>query len=457
MLQRIVLLGFDEMLRGPIEVALAAHRDRSGEILVAPHLAGVIHAFRDHPPASLLVVDARWRDHDGTAFGAVAHLRRTLPSVAIVMADRSGSVDLVAQATEAGATDFLVLGDNLAERVATLVRKLKVFFDVVTENRNLQRRNAELLASSQSRTLIVGRSPEILRVLEQVRRVAPLPRPVLIVGERGTGKELIAHALHDWSGPPDRPLVSLNCAAFNDALLETELFGREKGAFTGADSAAPGKFELADGGTLFLDEIGHMSKPFQQKILRVVEYGTYARVGGRKELRTTARVVAATNVDLEQRIAEGEFLSDLYDRLAFDVVYVPPLRERKSDIPILADHYLREFAREIPSIGKKRLGRSALERLEAYAFPGNVRELKNIIERAAFRDGDDEISAADLLLAESPSNDLLSSYAEKVATYEKKLLGEALEAEKKNQAAAARRLGLTYHQFRHQLRKHGLL
>jgi transcriptional regulator with GAF, ATPase, and Fis domain len=290
-------------------------------------------------------------------------------------------------------------------------------------------------------------------MVDQVQRIANVPRPLLIIGERGTGKELVARAIHFTGGPATRPIVSVNCAAFNDALLESELFGHEKGAFTGADAPRQGKFEQADGGTLFLDEIGNMSPGFQKKILRVVEYGTFTRVGGTKEVRTTARVLAATNVDLKERIRAGEFLSDLYDRLAFDIVRVPPLRERDGDIEVLARHFLNQFALEIPAFRNRRLSAEALRRLNRYRFPGNVRELKNIIERAAYRDTGSEITLDDLgLILDDEPGARRGTLQEKVEAYRRKLLADALKEAGGNQAQAARSLGISYHQFRYFLR-----
>jgi len=242
----------------------------------------------------------------------------------------------------------------------------------------------------------------------------------------------------------------VNCAAFNDALLESELFGHEKGAFTGADASRQGKFEQADGGTLFLDEIGNMSAVFQKKILRVVEYGTYTRVGGTKELKTTARILAATNVDLKERIKSGDFLSDLYDRLAFEVVAVPPLRERIGDVEVLARHFLNQFALEIPAFRNRQLSREALKRLNRYRFPGNVRELKNIIERAAYRDSGSEIGFDDLgLILDVEPAAKRGGLHEKIESYRRRLIAEALKEADGNQARAARALGISYHQFRY--------
>jgi DNA-binding NtrC family response regulator len=215
----------------------------------------------------------------------------------------------------------------------------------------------------------------------------------------------------------------------------------------------PGKFEQASGGTLFLDEISHMPLAFQQKILRVVEYGTFARVGGTREVRVNARVVAASNADLDQGIREGWFLADLYDRLAFEVVRVPSLRERRGDVPILAMHFLHEFLREVPALGEKGFAADAMAVLERYTFPGNLRELKTIVERAAYRDTTHEINVEDLALPHDAADRGQGTFEERVATYESRLVEDALEAARGNQAEAARRLGLAYHRFRYYLQK----
>ena len=286
------------------------------------------------------------------------------------------------------------------------------------------------------------------RLAEQIHRVAKIPRSVLIVGERGTGKELVARAIHNAAGTNTRPMVTVNCAAFSDSLLESELFGHEKGSFTGADAARPGRFEQADGGTMFLDEVGNMSLALQQKILRVVEYGVYTRVGGINELKTSARIIAATNCDLKQRIHNGEFLPDLYDRLAFEVLNVPPLRDRKDDIPMLAQHILNAFSLETPTLKEKRLSKHAIAELRRYSFPGNVRQLKNIIERAAYHDTTDEITPSDLeLSADQSAGHANGSYHDRVNAFSRRMLDNALKSAKNNQAEAARQLGLVLRQL----------
>ncbi len=385
----------------------------------------------------------------------IARIREAAPEAqVVVMADR-GSVDGAARAVAAGATDFFVRGESLRRRIATLVGKLRGLFEVIDRNRALDEDNAVLRERLQTRLKIVGRSPQIKRLMDQVGRVAAIQRPVLIVGERGTGKESVARAIHLAAGPATRPMVTVNCAAFNDALLESELFGHEKGAFTGADAARRGKFEQADGGTLFLDEIGHMSLPFQEKILRVVEYGTLTRVGGAVELKTTARIIAASNRDLEEAIRRGEFLADLFDRLTFETLRVPPLRERKGDIPLLARHFLEEFAKETPAFAGKRLSQAAIDALTRYRFPGNVRELKNIIERAAYRDTESEITPEDLGLSlEDEAAHGGGTFHEKIDAFARRLVADAMRQANGNRAQAARDLGLPYHQFRYYLRKY---
>jgi DNA-binding NtrC family response regulator len=401
------------------------------------------------------VVVLGWPDEDGEARELVRALRGREPELPVVAVAAHGDVHLAAEAVAAGATDFLVLGDRLEERVTTLLSKLQPMITLRAQYRALREQNERLRQLERERGRLVGESPQIREVLERVARVAAIPRPVLIAGERGTGKELVARAIHAASGRRERPFVAVNCAAFPETLLESELFGHEKGAFTGADRQAAGKFEQASGGTLFLDEISHMPRAFQQKILRVVEYGTFTRVGGSREFRTTARVLAASNADLELGIREGWFLPDLYDRLAFEVVSVPPLRERQGDIAVLARHFLREFLREVPALGSKGFDAPALAALERYRFPGNVRELKTIVERAAYRDTTQEINVEDLALPGGPAGVAPGggSFHERVAVFQRGLLRQALDTCGGNQAEAARRLGLAYHRFRYFARK----
>jgi psp operon transcriptional activator len=330
---------------------------------------------------------------------------------------------------------------------------------------------------------LIGESPAWLAALEHVSRVAPLDRPLLVIGERGTGKELIGERLHFLSKRWEGPFVRVNCAALSEDLLDSELFGHERGAFTGATERRAGRFELADGGTLFLDEIATASTRVQEKLLRIVEYGEYQRLGGEKVLTTDVRVLAATNVDLPSLVAKGTFRADLLDRLAFDVITLPPLRARGGDASLLADFFGRRMARDMgqdfPGFAP-----SAIAAIEAGAWPGNVREVRNVAERLAhlsmhaapdqpvqfdraaldpftspFRPAgglgaapatSDPIETARLAIS-----DLGQGFAEQVEIFEKTLLDKALSQAGGHQGKTADALGLTYYQLRGLLKKHG--
>jgi DNA-binding NtrC family response regulator len=400
-------------------------------------------------PYDLVLVDYNLGDGELRGLDILPELRLVDEEIPIVAVADKGDVNVAAKAVKAGATDFLVRGKNLEERVKTLLGKMKNLISLIHRNRLLDEQNVLLREADRARHEIVGESPQIQKVIELSHRVAKIPRPVLLVGERGTGKEVIARLIHACGGP-NRPLVCVNCAAFTDTLLESELFGHEKGAFTGAESLVHGKFELAKGGTLFLDEIGNMTLSFQQKILRVVEYGTFTRVGGSTEVKTDARIITATNRDLKGKMETGKFLRDLYDRLSFEVIRVPPLREREGDIEVLARYFLNQFMKEIPAFRGKRLSKEAFKFLREYDFPGNVRELKNKIERAAYRDTTNEITPEDIgMLPKKEISVEGKDFEARVENFKKRLIKDALEAAGGNQAQAARSLGLSYHQFRY--------
>jgi psp operon transcriptional activator len=320
----------------------------------------------------------------------------------------------------------------------------------------------------------LGQSEIFLEFQEHLSRVAPINRPVLILGERGTGKELAASRLHFLSQRWQGPLVALNCSALTPSLIEAELFGYEKGAFTGAGQRRTGRFEAANRGTLFLDEIGTIPMEVQEKILRVVEYGTFERVGSSESIEVDARIVAATNADLPALAAEGRFKQDLLDRLSFEVLTLPPLRERKEDILLLASHFAARMAfelgqKEIPSFDD-----SAIAALESYGWPGNVRELKNVVERAVYRSDAMVISDISFNPFDSPytvrsipektlpaavqrkvPDDLMKlPLAEAVWELKIRFLEKALKDAEFNQKKAARILGMTYHQFRGLYRKY---
>ena len=320
----------------------------------------------------------------------------------------------------------------------------------------------------------LGQSESFLAFQEALSRAAKVERPVLIIGERGTGKELAAARLHYLSPRWGEPLVALNCAALTPSLIESELFGHEAGAFTGAGQRRLGRFETAHQGTLFLDEIGNIPLTVQEKILRTVEYGSFERVGGSRPVEVDVRIVGATNADLPAMARAGSFKQDLLDRLSFEVLTLPPLRERQGDALLLAEHFAQRMAAEMGWSGPPGFAPAVREQLAAHAWPGNVRQLKNVVERAVYRSGGREITSFDFdpfaspfspsppeeglrqsAPVHAPPPSLPLSFKQAVADYERRLVKQALSAARFNQRQAADLLGLTYHQLRGLLRKHG--
>ena len=315
---------------------------------------------------------------------------------------------------------------------------------------------------------LLGEANSFIEVLEKVSHLAPLDKPVLVIGERGTGKELIANRLHYLSTRWQGPFISLNCAALNENLLDSELFGHEAGAFTGAQKRHPGRFERADGGTLFLDELATAPMLVQEKLLRVIEYGELERVGGSQPLQVNVRLVCATNADLPRMVNEGTFRADLLDRLAFDVVQLPPLRERQSDIMLMAEHFAIQMCREIGLPLFPGFSAEARETLLHYRWPGNIRELKNVVERSVYRHGTSDYPLDEIIIdpfrrhvvesqvqeAKPASVALPLDLREFQQQQEKDFLQTSLQQAKFNQKKAAELLGLTYHQLRALLKKH---
>ena len=325
----------------------------------------------------------------------------------------------------------------------------------------------------------IGQAPAFLDMLAHASQVAPLNRPVLVIGARGTGKELVASRLAMLSPRWNAPFIKLNCAALPETLLDSELFGHEVGAFTGAQRRRPGRFELADGGTIFLDEIATASPSVQEKLLRVIEYGTFERVGGGETLRVDVRSVAATNVHLPDLARDGKFRPDLLDRLAVDVINVPPLSARREDIAVLAQYFAENFSRELERGDFAGFTPGALAELNGHDWPGNVRELRNVVERSVYRMEHGRAKLGRIILDPFLSPHRVASAPAPVAApvgaappvaagdnsnfeaalknYAVQLLRGALQASRFNQAEAARKLGLTYYQLRHLLRSHGMM
>ncbi len=344
--------------------------------------------------------------------------------------------------------------------------------------------NFRYILGMERNTQFVGQSTAFLDSVERASRAAPMGRPVLVIGERGTGKELIAERLHQLSRRWQEPLVTLNCAALPESLIEAELFGHEQGAFTGATKARAGRFEEADKGTLFLDELATLSLGAQERRWWAVEYGEVTRIGSSRPIRVDVRIVAATNEDLPRLAAEGRFRADLLDRLSFEVITLPPLRVREGDIRVLSDYFGRRMAAELHWDAWPGFSEAAMAALEEHQWPGNVRELRNVVERAVYRWDNWEMPVAHVVFdpfdspwkpapmpraVESKSAEVAAPATPAVAAYdqvtdlrsavdahEKAIVENALARHRFNQRQTAKALGLTYDQLRHCMKKHGL-
>ena len=405
---------------------------------------------------SLVISDIKMPGMDGIAL--LREVRRISPETQVLMITAFGSTETAVEAMKQGAVDYVVKPFQVDE--------IKILIRNALERRRLEEENALLrrqVREQQGVERIVGRGPAMQRVFEVIRRTAATRSNVLITGESGTGKELVARAVHALSRRAEGPFVCVNCGALPENLLESELFGHVKGAFTGAVEHKKGLFEAADGGTLFLDEIGEMPLPMQVKLLRVLQDQAFRRVGGTDEVRVDVRVIAASNRDLRALVREGGFRQDLYYRLSVIPIEVPPLRERMEDLPLLVEHFLGKVSPDRPVS----VAPDFLERLAAYSWPGNVRELENVIERAVV------LTPAGRLTAEHLPPDLLDGrgaggpvavrlpegglhFEEVIASIEKDLLAQALERAGGVKKEAARILGMSFRSFRYRLAKYGI-
>jgi DNA-binding NtrC family response regulator len=389
----------------------------------------------------LLLCDVKMPKMDGLT--VLRRVKAEDMGLAVVMMSGHGDISTAVSAMKEGAFDYLVkpFGE---EEVLRVVQKALAMRALAVENLLLKRQVREQFARAQ----VIGSSPAWSRVTQMVQQVAPSQATILLTGESGTGKELIAGLLHRLSPRAERPFIVLNAAAMPATLLEAELFGYEKGAFTGALQRKPGHFELADGGTLFLDEIGDMPFEVQAKLLRVLQDGTFKRLGGVTTMRVNVRVVAATNKELTKEVAAERFRQDLYYRLNVITILLPPLRERLQDVPLLAAHFLQKYAREnhkdITAIQQ-----DAIEQLMAYDWPGNVRELENVIERAVVLAKGSTITLADLYLEESREKAPLNTdeyfvlpAKSTMAQIEREAIIQALRHTEGNREATARLLNI---------------
>ncbi len=441
----------------PIGESLAvAFRRKQYEVTLAP-TAAEARAQLEKQLFDIVVSDITLPD--ATGLDLLEFTRQISPdSLFLLMTGKEQPQDLIIQALNLGADRYIVKSDRTIEEVESVVRGAEEFLRTRNE-RDLYRRAAREL----TRDNIIGQSRALRAALETVRAVAPTSSTVLITGESGTGKELIARRLHELSPRFDRPFVSLNCGAFPETLLESELFGYVRGAFTGATQSKQGLFQSADGGTLFLDEISEMSLPMQVKLLRVLQEWKVRPLGSTEERRVDVRVIAATNQDLRRRVAEKSFREDLFYRISVIPLPVPPLRDRAEDIPLLALHFLQRFSEQM---GKpmRGLAPDALEALRRYSWPGNVRELENAIERAVALEPGAEVMLRSLpehvsrVSAPASSDDLLPAEGidleKHIQEQERAYLSAALKRAQGIRTKAAELLGMTYRSFRHYAKKY---
>jgi two-component system response regulator HydG len=387
----------------------------------------------------LIVTDLRMPGLTGLDLLRAA--KAIMPDVDVILLTAFGTVEEAVKAMKDGAYDFLTKPFR-REQLIKLIDKALERRDLIEQNRALKKQLEDLRAKGQ----MIGASPSWRRMLTLVEQVADSSATILIQGESGTGKELVARSIHERSARHSGPFVAVNCAALPETLLESELFGYEKGAFTGAGSRKEGRFDLANGGTLFLDEVADLSLVTQPKILRVLQEGEFERLGGTRTLQVDVRILAATNQDLSEMVKDKRFREDLYYRLNVITVRVPPLRERPEDIRVLAQHYLRVYSAKN---GRKLDGftAEALERLEAYAWPGNVRELENLVERSVLLARKDRIDAEDLPeevmgVKRPPRDAILELIGTPLADVEQRLLDETLRITGGNKTQAAKLLGI---------------
>jgi two-component system NtrC family response regulator len=402
-------------------------------------------------PFDLVLTDQRMPGLSGLEL--IAALREVTPEAAVVVMTAYGTIETAVAAIRAGAADYLTKPLNLDELLHR-IRAVQERQQLLAENRELRR----ALSERHRVEGIIGESGRMQEVLSLVHRVAGSDATVLIQGESGTGKELIAKAIHYASARARGPLVKVNCAALPEALLESELFGHEKGAFTGAVAARQGRFELAHGGTLFLDEIGDLPLHLQVKLLRVLQEREFERVGSSRPISVDVRLIAATHRDLAALVKAGSFRDDLYYRINVVTIVVPPLRERREDIPPLIDHFVRVFA----EVNRKRIAgltREARDLLLRYDYPGNVRELENLVERAVVLTRDDVIGPTDLpLTLQEPVADVAEAAGlpTAVEALERRLIRAALTQAAGVQTRAAEALGISERVLRYKLKKYGL-
>lgn len=423
------------------------------EVIIARDGDEGIKRIRDSKVDAVLT-DLKLPKKDGLEVLKVSKEENPLTPVIVMTA--YGSIETAVNAIKLGAYDFLTKPLD-TDHLLVLIKRTLENQRLITENMLLK----DELSHQIGMPMIIGKSPIMLDVVHNIQKVSSAKTTVLLLGESGTGKELFARAVHFLSPRKDHPFVPINCAAIPRELMETELFGYEKGAFTGAEERKLGKFELADKGTVFLDEIGEMDISLQSKVLRTLQEGEIERVGGTKPIKVDLRIIAASNKNLEAAIANKSFREDLYYRLSVFPITIPPLRERKSDIPALVEHFLSKYSAEM-KIPKKNITSDALDILKNYPWKGNVRELENVIERALILcDGDTithkEISTTPLTISDIPMDGTLNEVAKATLKItESRRIKKALEETHGNKSKAAKLLKVSYKTLLTKIKEYGI-
>ena len=411
---------------------------------------------KDTDAFDLAILDLDFGERQMSGLACLEEIRKATTALPVIILTGKGTVSTAAESIKLGAEEFVEKDFYLEENVELALMRLDNLIRTTIDNKRLRREREFYREELKGKYNIVGKSPQIQRLIQQIQEVAPIPRPVLIRGERGTGKELVAAAIHHDSPRKKNAFITINCAALAEGLLECELFGQEDNAFTNS-SFREGRFVLADKGTLFLDEIGNMSYEFQQKILRVLEYQQFERVGGSKTLKVDVRILAATNSDLESEMQQGKFREDLYDRLAFETIWLPPLREHREDIELLCYHFMERLAAEVAGVKPKKLLPETLECMNAYHWPGNVRQLKYVIEQITYKVDSDAISIhhlpQEIISAYTAGSDK-QSLTNRVREFEKQLLTEAYAEFQGNLEVIAQRLGIPLESAKQLVEKH---
>ncbi len=410
-----VLIVDDE--EGIRETLSGIFQDEGYDVISAGSGEEALKILKEQSP-DLVLLDVWLSGIDGVE--TLQEIKKTNPELPVVIISGHGNIELAVKATRVGAYDFLEKPLSL-ERVLLVARR-------ALEKRTLEMENRALKEDLTRKLRFIGNSLKMQHLREQIDMAAKSNSRVVILGESGSGKELVAHILHENSPRAKKPFIEMNCAAIPQELIESELFGHEKGSFTGAFERKQGKFELADEGTLFLDEVGDMSLSTQSKVLRIIETQDFQRVGGSKNIKVDVRIIAATNKDLREEVKKGNFREDLLFRLNVIPIMVPPLRERKEDIPELVDYFLEYFAAEYGQKPKK-ITPDGLSMLQAYDWPGNIRELKNVIERFVIMNPSNIITAKNILIGESTRSDYFAFNTLKEArdAFEKDFIAKKLE------------------------------